>query len=108
MLAWSHPAITGWKENSFAVQNERYRYIRYSDGSEELYDHQIDPNEWTNLAKDPDRASIKKRLEDDVLRMSGIGPRQALPAPDNGNAAQAQRHAGETDLQVKVDWPTAK
>ena len=29
-------------------------YIRYQDGSEELYDHRIDPNEWENLAGDPD------------------------------------------------------
>jgi arylsulfatase A-like enzyme len=48
--AWPYPAIIGWKENSFAVQNEKFRYIRYGDGSEELYDHQYDVNEITNLA----------------------------------------------------------
>ena len=59
---WPYPAITGWKENSFAVQSERYRYIRYSDGSEELYDHQSDPNEWTNLAGDAPHTKTKKDL----------------------------------------------
>lgn len=39
--------------NHCAVIDERYRYIRYADGSEELYDSQSDPNEWTNLAGDP-------------------------------------------------------
>lgn len=29
---------------------ERWRYFRYADGSEELYDHINDPNEWDNLA----------------------------------------------------------
>jgi hypothetical protein len=27
--------------------------IQYADGSEELYDHETDPNEWNNLANDP-------------------------------------------------------
>jgi hypothetical protein len=47
---WPHPAIIGWQENSFAVQSENHRYIRYGDGSEELYDHSEDPHEWHNLA----------------------------------------------------------
>ncbi len=59
---WPYPSIIGWKENSFAVQDERYRYIRYGDGSEELYDHQNDPNEWTNLAGKAEQASVKQRL----------------------------------------------
>ena len=59
---WPHPAIIGWKENSFAVQDERYRYSRYNDGSEELYDHENDANEWNNLASDPVHAEIKTAL----------------------------------------------
>ena len=59
---WPHPAIIGWKENSFAVQTERYRYIRYGDGSEELYDHAADPNEWKNLVGDTSSAAVKKNL----------------------------------------------
>lgn len=59
---WPYPAITGWKNGSFAVQNESYRYIRYGDGSEELYDHAKDPNEWTNLADKPGLAKIKAGL----------------------------------------------
>lgn len=59
---WPYPAIIGWKENSFAVQDERYRYIRYGNGSEELYDHQSDPKEWTNLADKPESNNVKKQL----------------------------------------------
>lgn len=47
---WPYPAIVGWKNDSFAVQNERYRYIQYGDGSEELYDHRNDLDEINNLA----------------------------------------------------------
>lgn len=59
---WPFPAITYWQGNNVAIQDERYRYIRYDDGSEELYDHQRDPHEWTNLAGAPASAPVKERL----------------------------------------------
>jgi arylsulfatase A-like enzyme len=59
---WNHPSIIAYRENSFAVQTERYRYLRYGDGSEELYDHQTDTNEWNNLASKPEMTAIKKEL----------------------------------------------
>jgi len=33
----------------YAIKTDRYRYILYNTGKEELYDHQNDPNEWMNL-----------------------------------------------------------
>lgn len=39
--------------NNHAVRTARWRYIRYADGTEELYDHERDPHEWNNLASDP-------------------------------------------------------
>ena len=45
-----------------AIQTERWRYIRYNDGGEELYGHSKDPNEWTNLAGNPEFAAEIKRL----------------------------------------------
>jgi arylsulfatase A-like enzyme len=56
------PAITTQDLNNTAVRTERWRYIRYYDGGEELYDEQADPNEWTNLAADPKYADTKKEL----------------------------------------------
>lgn len=44
------PAITTHNPGNHAVRSERWRYIRYADGSEEVYDLQRDPHEWTNLA----------------------------------------------------------
>lgn len=54
--AWPRPALTSTTAGSHTVRSEDWRYIRYSDGSEELYDHRTDPNEWTNLA---DRSSLQ-------------------------------------------------
>lgn len=49
---WKNPALTSFGRGNVAVRSERFRYIRYLDGSEELYDHTSDPHEWTNLATD--------------------------------------------------------
>ncbi len=50
---WDRPTMTTFGLGNHAVRSTRWRYIRYLDGSEELYDHQNDPHEWTNLATDP-------------------------------------------------------
>ncbi len=47
---WKRPAVIEFKRGNAAVRSDRYRYIRYRDGGEELYDHQSDPHEWHNLA----------------------------------------------------------
>ncbi|HET6575951.1 MAG TPA: sulfatase [Fimbriiglobus sp.] len=61
-VAWDRPAITTFHRNSHALRTERWRYIRYADGGEELYDHDADPFEWTNLASDPKYADLKADL----------------------------------------------
>jgi len=59
---WEHIALSTFGYMNHAVRSDRYRYIRYYDGSEELYDHDADPQEWINLAADPDFSDIKNRL----------------------------------------------
>ena len=59
------PAVTcmgGGDSVSYAARDRRYRYIRYADGSEELYDHQDDPKEWQNRASDPALSEVRERL----------------------------------------------
>jgi arylsulfatase A-like enzyme len=58
----AQPAITTHGPGNHGVRDERWRYIRYADGSEELYDMDKDPNEWTNLAKDAKHNAVKRRL----------------------------------------------
>lgn len=59
---WDRPALTTYMRNNHSVRSEQWRYIRYADGSEELYDRVKDEMEWTNLAGDPKYADVKKEL----------------------------------------------
>jgi hypothetical protein len=59
---WDRPALTTFGRKNHALRTPQWRYIRYGDGSEELYDHTKDPNEWTNLAGKPQHAGLKKEL----------------------------------------------
>jgi choline-sulfatase len=56
------PAITTHNQGNHAVRTLDWRYIRYADGSDELYDLRKDPNEWTNLAKRPEFGAVKADL----------------------------------------------
>jgi len=59
---WEHPAQTTHGFQNHAVRTEQWRYIRYANGDEELYNEQTDPLEWTNLAKDEHYSSVKAEL----------------------------------------------
>jgi arylsulfatase A-like enzyme len=61
-LEWNRPALTTHGQGNHALRSERWRYIRYADGGEELYDHDNDPNEWTNLAGKPEFNAVKSTL----------------------------------------------
>lgn len=52
------PAITSHNQGNHGIRSERWRYIHYADGSEELYDTLADPEEWHNLAGKPEFADI--------------------------------------------------
>jgi arylsulfatase A-like enzyme len=55
---WDYPAVMTYLRGNHAVCTERWRYIRYANGNEELYDHAGDPREWKNLAANPALAAV--------------------------------------------------
>ena len=64
---WPYPAVIThspfWHGTNHAIRSERYHYIRYRDGGEELYDMTNDPNQWKNLASSPAHAEAKAGLQ---------------------------------------------
>jgi hypothetical protein len=59
---WNTPALTTHGFQNHAVRSDRWRYIRYRDGGEELYDHNNDPYEWTNLSSRVEFRAVKADL----------------------------------------------
>jgi arylsulfatase A-like enzyme len=56
------PAITTHGFRNHTVRTEDWRYIRYADGSEELYHNAQDPLEYTNLAGHTEHQAKKAEL----------------------------------------------
>lgn len=55
-----------------SIRENDWRYIWYSSGEEELYDHRNDPNELVNLAKDSCFAAEKMRLKLRLLEWNAL------------------------------------
>jgi len=101
---WTRPAITTHGRLNHAVRSDRWRYIRYADGSEELYDHASDPMEYVNLAGRPGYDGVKEELS------SWLPTEDAPAAPSEsegkGSAAEPekieQEDAGKKPVQEPV------
>ncbi len=77
---WDRPALMNHRDSN-AVRHEHWRYIRYGDGSEELYDHRTDPNEWTNLADNPTYQWVKADLASMLPKSMALGtPKRVVSA----------------------------
>ena len=57
-LLIAKPALMTYGFGNHAVRTQRWRYIRYADGTEELYDHENDPHEWNNMAGEKQHKKI--------------------------------------------------
>ncbi|MDG1896014.1 MAG: sulfatase [Fuerstiella sp.] len=55
-------AVTTFDPGNVSLRTDHYRYVRYSDDSEELYDHRTDPHEWQNLAGEPNSRPLLEQL----------------------------------------------
>lgn len=49
-------------EQNYSVRSKDYRYVRYVNGSEELYDHTIDSYEWVNEINNPEYAEVARQM----------------------------------------------
>ena len=61
---WSNYAVSTMERKNHSVFTERWHYIRYINGDEELYDRKFDPNEFFNIEKLASLKSIKKQLRE--------------------------------------------
>jgi arylsulfatase A-like enzyme len=86
------PAITSHNQGNHAIRSDHWRYIRYADGSEELYDVKSDPHEWTNVATDAKYGHI-------IAEHSRWLPRIDEP-PAAGSASRVLTYDKSTDEAI--------
>ena len=97
---WDQPAITTYLYMNHTIRADGWRYIRYRDGGEELYNEAQDPNEWKNLAGQPEFAAKKAELarwlpttnHPDIGGRRGQGAEEGMPA-ETGDSSAAQKAA---------------
>ena len=65
-LKTDRAVVTMFDQGNVSVRTMRWRYIRYADGSEELYDHQTDKHEWKNLAANSEYEDVKQKLAESL------------------------------------------
>ncbi|HOX55648.1 MAG TPA: sulfatase [Candidatus Paceibacterota bacterium] len=94
--AWHHPAYSqvtrgkaGQRVMGYSVHTERYRYTEWDGGKagSELYDHQADPNEFCNLARDPANEKTVRQLRNLLRRVQKPGAKAEIrgdPADPQG------------------------
>ena len=73
---WARPVLMTYMRGNHAVRDRNWRYIRYADGTEELYDHRKDLNEWYNVANDPLNKNVILHLR------KWLPETEAPPGPD--------------------------
>lgn len=92
------PAITTWHYKNHAVRGPRWRYIRYRDGSEELYNHHQDPSEHNNVAENPKYSKIKQRLAKYLPKKNQLPSVMKDGGPDShGRKVQTLQKEGVPD-----------
>jgi arylsulfatase A-like enzyme len=72
---WKGPSVAvtqlgAGARSHFSIRGRRWRYTLCANGEEELYDHAVDPNEWTNLAADPKFSQVKAEQKAELQRIT--------------------------------------
>jgi arylsulfatase A-like enzyme len=127
------PAITTHNTGNHGIRTEQWRYIRYADGSEELYDVVNDPHEWANVAAEPRHAAVKAELaawlpkidlppapnsKSRVLTYDAktgavtwegapVEPDDPIPELEDGDSEDGGLEDGDCDSQIAVEVPFA-
>ena len=85
----------------YAIINQKWRYIHYSDDTEELYDVRNDPHEWHNLAGDVKLASVKQKLK-------ASAPKSFAPAGPSRNRLRLVTKGETYHWELKKRRPLKK
>lgn len=130
---WSGPdealtALYKWRmkhdpaRESYSLRSRKWRYIRYENGKEELYQTDTDPHEWDNLANNPaydlQLSRLRQRLGERLPKPGTVPPQPDWQPKDANNptsnaAAWKARYFidhpdADANRDGKLTWPELK
>jgi iduronate 2-sulfatase len=82
-MEWDKPLLNTWYYKNHAVRSNNWRYIKYRDGGEELYDHRTDPGEHVNLAGNSEYENIIAELQKSLPKTDALPAGKEMYSPDN-------------------------
>lgn len=91
---WATPALTTYKFGNHTLRSEGWRYTRYENGDEELYDETKDPLEHTNLAGDARYTEQKAQLAQWLPKTNQA---DANGRTGNGGGGKGKKKAASTE-----------
>ncbi|MGB7345823.1 MAG: sulfatase [Pirellulaceae bacterium] len=95
------PAICTHNAGNHSVCDTRWRYIVYADGAEELYDRDVDPNEYTNLvAPGKDRSAVEPVI---ATLAKWLPKTESALAPGSAHRILEKRDDGFYWQEKKID-----
>lgn len=85
--AWDKPCLSNYIRGNCTVHYKHWNYIRYTDGSEELYDTAADEDEHYNLAGKPEHQALMQSLRRHIPTEWA----HPLPATEKARRARTQK-----------------
>lgn len=93
--------ITTYDYGSYSVRYKKWHYIRYIDGSQELYDLEIDPEEWSNLATNTGYSKT-------MMLMAAHIPENPVDLPLQSLIELQEHHIAPIQSKAHYDSPERK
>jgi len=91
----------------YSLRTRDFRYTRYNNGFEELYDHRKDPYEWDNLVEKPELAAVRMQFRRKLDAMTGLSVGE-LPPPEPTPLERGEVLSfsfEDFDLDAVFAWP---
>jgi len=84
-------------QESYSLRSKDFRYIRYENGKEELYDTRSDPHEWNNLAGSKLHSAPLRRMRKELLaRIPGPHVKTPVQPPFQPKAQSGKAASSKT------------
>lgn len=97
---WRFAISTTYGRMNHALRSVDHRFIRYEDGSEELYAHNEDWNEWTNLADSKKHRDIVHEFREALPQTDALHHPSTTTGPVNAWFEEAfKRHRVKDDSE---------